>query len=83
MPGKGLSLTAIVLAGLSVIITVVLSVVVMGAKANDHQLQGVCVTYDVNTVGTMVDQPVVANGTVMCQTGSFVPINPGKPSPGA
>lgn len=44
--------------------------------------QGVCVTYDVNTVGTAVDRLVIVDGTPMCVSGFFVSINPGKEETG-
>ena len=37
--------------------------------------EGVCVTYDVDTVGTMVGAPKKIHGVLSCETGSFVSVD--------
>jgi hypothetical protein len=38
--------------------------------------KGICVAYDVNTVGTMVDVPKRNNGVLACEVGSYISLNP-------
>lgn len=40
---------------------------------------GVCVSYDIDTVGTMVTSPIISNGVVSCESGQFFSVVPQSP----
>ncbi len=42
----------------------------------DNEQLGVCVTYDVNTVGTTVESPVINGNIISCTTGIYTPVKP-------